>query len=120
MQFDQLKRELVSLLKGDLKKVSKPTSDDNEQDEPLFVQAILDASISQKSRLSTFDNYDGTTDPVDHVEIYKPVMDFHPYSDAMKCRAFSIMLQRPTRNLFSLLTSYSILTWKQLRKAFVA
>lgn len=111
---------MVSELKEDLKKVSKSTFEDDEPEELPFVQAILDAPISQKSWLPTFDKYDGTTDSVDHVETYDSIVDFHAYSNAMKCRAFSITLQGRTRKWFRLLTSYSISTWKQLKKAFVA
>lgn len=68
------------------------TYDNDEPEEPPFIQAILYAPISKKSRLPTFDKYDGTTDSVDHVEIYEYVMDFHGYTEAMKCRAFSITL----------------------------
>lgn len=37
MQFDQLKRDLISELKSDLKKVSKPTSKENLLKEPPFI-----------------------------------------------------------------------------------
>ncbi|XP_022149836.1 uncharacterized protein LOC111018172 [Momordica charantia] len=114
-----LRRELVSELKGNLKKVVRATEDD-EPDEPPFVQDILDAPISQKSGFPTFNKYDGTKDPVDHVETYEFIMDFHAYSDAMKCRALSITLQGPARKWFRLLASYSISSLKQLRKAFIA
>lgn len=92
MQFDQLRRELVSELKGDLKNAGKATTEDDEPDEPPFVQAIIDAPVRQKSRLLTFDKYDGTKDTIDHVETYESITDFHAYSDAMKCKAFTITL----------------------------
>lgn len=101
---------MLSELKGDLKNVGKSTSEDLELEDPPFIQVVLDLQIQPKSRLTTFNKYDGSTDLLDHTETYKSMMDFHAYSDAMKCRAFSITLQGSAIKWYRQLTLYSITT----------
>lgn len=109
MQFDQLKKELVSEIKVNLKNTKdKLTSDNDEPEEPLLLRAILDTPIPQKSHLPSLDEYDGSTNRVGHAETYKSMMHL-----------FSITLQGSARKYW-LVTPHSILTWKQLRKAFIA
>lgn len=86
MQFNQLEKDLVNELMGDLKKVSKLTFDDDVLEDRPFVWAILDVLILQKSSLPTFDKYDGTIDLVNHVETFTSIMDVQVYLDVMKYR----------------------------------
>ena len=66
------------------------------------------------------DPYDGTTDPLDHVESYKTMMMIQGASDALLCIAFLATLRKAARAWYSGLTPRSIQSFRQLEKPFVA
>lgn len=58
--------------------------------------------------------YDDSKDHVDHNEIYKAHILLQGTLDEIICRAFSIMLKGPTRQLFENLQPNSISSFKRL------
>ena len=64
--------------------------------------------------------FDGTKDPVDHLNIYKNQMELHGYKDPVRCRAFAIMLKGPALAWFNRLPPSSISSFRELSVVFVS
>ncbi|KAF1868518.1 hypothetical protein Lal_00008327 [Lupinus albus] len=50
-------------------------------------------STQKFARITNIDQYDGTTDPEDHLDAFEASMFFHGASDPIICRAFSLTLK---------------------------
>lgn len=67
---------------------------DDENEEPPFIQSIMNQPIPPKFKILTFKIYEGVTDrPVEHAEMFEAIIDFHVVSDAIKCRAFQTIVE---------------------------
>ena len=64
--------------------------------------------------------FDGTKDPVDHLNTYKTQMKLHGYHDPVRCRAFTITLKGLALAWFNWLSPASISSFKELSIAFVS
>ena len=81
---------------------------------------ILDEPIPSRFKMPHVEPYDGSTDPVDHLESYKTLMTIQGAIDALLCIGFSATLRKATRTWYSGLRSRSIHSFGQLEHAFVA
>ena len=52
-----------------------------------FSQMIMQEPIPPNFKLPQFESYDGTSDPVDHLEAFRMMMLLHGVPDAILCRA---------------------------------
>ena len=50
-----------------------------------FVDSIRDKPLPAKFKMPTIDSFDGTTDPVDHLETYRTLMVLHAFPDEIMC-----------------------------------
>ena len=66
------------------------------------------------------ETYDGSKDPLDHLEFFKTLMHLQRVADEIICRAFPIMLKGLARIWFSRLTPNSISTFKELSVQFAS
>ena len=66
------------------------------------------------------ETFDGTKDPIDHLNTYKNQMELHGYQDLIRCRAFAIRLKGPTLAWFNRLLPSSISSFTKLSIAFVS
>ena len=64
--------------------------------------------------------YDGSTDPIDHLESYKALMTIQGATDALFCISFPATLRKAARAWYSGLQSGSIHSFGQLEHSFVA
>ena len=64
--------------------------------------------------------FDGTKDPVDHLNSYKNQMELHRYQDPVRCRAFAITLKGLALAWFNRLPPSSISSFRELSIAFVS
>ena len=58
--------------------------------------------------------YDGSKDPLDHLESFKTLMHLQGVADKIMCKAFPITLKGLVRIWFSRLMPNSIITFKKL------
>ena len=70
--------------------------------------------------MSQIEAFDGTKDPVDHLNTYKNQMELHGYQDPVRCRAFAIPLKGSTLAWFNRLPSSSVSSFRELSIAFVS
>ena len=64
--------------------------------------------------------YDGSTDPIDHLESYKAVMMIQETTDTLLCIDFLTIIRKATRAWYFGLQSGSINSFEQLEHSFVA
>ena len=66
------------------------------------------------------ETYDGSKDPLDHLESFKTLMHLQGVVDEIMYRAFPTTLKGPTRIWFSRLMPNSIGTFKELSAQFAS
>ena len=81
---------------------------------------IMQEPIPPNFKLPQFESYDGTSDPIDYLEVFRMMMLLHGTPDAILCRAFPSTLKGATRNWYSTLKSGIIFSFDQMSHQFVA
>ena len=56
-----------------------------QQTESPFTTEVLNFPLPVKFRMPQIEAFDGTKDPVDHLNIYKNQMDLNGYQDPIRC-----------------------------------
>lgn len=87
---------------------------------PPLTRHIMEEPVLSRLRLPQLDLYDGTTNPFDHLESYKALMQVQGATDALLCIAFSATLRKVAHAWYSRLPSRSIDSFQQLKKTFLA
>ena len=64
-----------------------------QQTESPFTAGVLHFPLPAKFRMPQIETFDGTKDPIDHLNTYKNQMKLHGYQDPIQCRAFAITLK---------------------------
>ncbi|XP_022147761.1 uncharacterized protein LOC111016619 [Momordica charantia] len=75
--------------------------------------------VPPKFKLPAIKKYDGSTDPIDHLDVYHEWTDIYGITEAIRCRVFSFTLTGSTRIWFQQLKRKSISSFKELARAFV-
>ena len=91
-----------------------------QQIESPFTIGVLHFPLGAKLRMPQIKTFDGTKDPIEHLNMYKNLMELHIYQDPVRCRAFAITLKGPTLALFNRLPPSSISSFTELSIAFVS
>ena len=89
-----------------------------QQTESPFMAGVLHFPLPVKFKMPQIEMFDGTKDPVDHLNTYKNQMELHGYQDPMRCRAFVITLKGPALTWFNRLPPSSIASFRKLSIAF--
>ena len=91
-----------------------------QQTESPFYAGVLQFPLPVKFRMSQIETFDGTKDPIDHLNTYKNQMELHGYQVPVRCRAFVITLKGPALAWFNRLPHFSISSFTELSIAFVS
>ena len=91
-----------------------------QQTESPFTAEVLHFPFSIKFRMPQIETFNGTKDPIDHLNTYKNQMELHGYQDPIRCRAFSITLKGLALAWFNRLPPSSISLFTKLSVAFVS
>ena len=91
-----------------------------QQTESPYTAEVLHFPLPSKFRMPQVEAFDGTRDPVDHLNTYKNQMELHGYQDPVRCRAFAITLKGPALSWFNRLPPSSISSFRELSIAFVS
>ena len=91
-----------------------------QQTESPFTAEVLHFPLPAKFRMPQIEAFDGTKDPVDHLNTYKNQMELHGYQDLVRCRAFAITLKGLALTWFNRLPPSSISSFRELSIAFVS
>ena len=119
-RFKGIQQEL-----GRVKEVVKGRAPDSmdtlvQQTESPFKAEVLHIPLPAKFRMLQIEPFDGTKDPVEHLNTYKNQMELHGYQDSVWCRAFAITLKGPALAWFNRLPPSSISSFRELSIAFVS
>ena len=69
--------------------------------EPLLTERAMRVRVSSRFKLPPqLGIYEGKTNPMDHLDLFKNLMLLQGASDEMICKAFSATLRGPTRSWF--------------------
>ena len=100
-------------------KSSRPFERDFTTDPP-FSARVMSEPIPMRFKMPQTELYDGTSDPLDHLESFKALMLLHGANDGVMCRAFPATLRKSARLWFSGLHPGSINSFEQLGRLFTA
>ncbi|XP_073154100.1 uncharacterized protein [Henckelia pumila] len=81
------------------------------QRESPFARAILDEELPANFKQPTLGEYDGSSDPEEHLGRFENAALLHRYSDAIKCRVFLTTLYASSKKYLK--TSISLFNMKQ-------
>ncbi|XP_059629876.1 uncharacterized protein LOC132272805 [Cornus florida] len=76
--------------------------------------------LPSKFKMPTLESFDGTRDPLDHLETFQALMHHQAVPDHIMCRAFPTTLKGSARVWFNKLKPGSIETFAELSKGFVS
>ena len=91
-----------------------------QQTESPYMDEVLHFPLRAKFRMPQVEAFEGTRDPVDHLNTYKNQMELHGYQNPVRCRAFAITPKGPALACFNKLPPSSILSFRELSIAFVS
>ena len=84
-----------------------------------FTTEVLNRPLPPKFHLPQLESYDGSKDPLDHIESFKTLMLLQMTPDEVMCRAFLTTLKGVARVWFSKIPLRTIANFEQLSKGFV-
>ena len=83
-----------------------------------FTASVTSFPLAPKFCMPQVESYDGSKDPLDHLESFKTLTHLQGVADEIMCRAFPTTLKGLVRIWFSKLTPNSIGTFKELSAQF--
>jgi hypothetical protein len=83
-----------------------------------FTKTVTSFPLPSKFRMSSLETFDGSKDPLDHLESFKSMMCLQGVPDEIMCRAFPTTLKGPTRVWFKKLMPSSVGSFAQLSRLF--
>ncbi|XP_059654814.1 uncharacterized protein LOC132301590 [Cornus florida] len=84
-----------------------------------FSPAVMSCPLPSKFKRPTLESFDGTRDPLDHLETYKALIYLQVVPDEIMCRAFPTTLKGWARLWFNKLKPGSIENFEELSKQFI-
>ena len=84
-----------------------------------FTTEVLNHPLPLKFRLPQLESYDGSKDPLDHIESFKTLILLQMTPNEVMCRAFPTTLKEAARVWFSKIPPGAIANFEQLSKGFV-
>ncbi|OMO90118.1 S-locus glycoprotein [Corchorus olitorius] len=79
-----------------------------------FSKKIDETLPPQGFKLPIMETYDGTSDPIDHLEMFKTNISIHGANNAIMCKAFPATLKKAARSWYSTLKPRSISSFREL------
>ena len=115
----QMMKEHMNFMMNTLRgRVSSDLDDLVHRTDSSFIASITSFPLPPKFRMPQVENFDGSKDPLDHLEFFMTLIHLQGASDEIICRAFPTTLKGPIRIWFSRLTPNSISTFKDLSTQF--
>ncbi|XP_058189394.1 uncharacterized protein LOC131306978 [Rhododendron vialii] len=85
-----------------------------------FTPEVMGCPLPRKFKMPQLETFNGSTDPLDHLETYKSLMHLQAVPDEVMCRAFPVTLKGSARAWFNKLPPGSIRSFKELSTSFVS
>ena len=87
-------------------------------DSPFTAQVTF-LPLLAKFRMPQVEAYDGSNNPLVHLELFKILMYLQGVPNEIMCRVLPTTLKGPPRVWFSKMTNNTVLTFKELSRNFV-
>ena len=84
-----------------------------------FTTDVLNCPLPPKFRLPQLESYDGSKDPLDHIESFKTLILLQMTPDEVMCKAFPTTLKGAARVWFNKIPPRTIADFEQLSKGFI-
>jgi len=85
----------------------------------LFTERIMKVQMPREFKVvAAIEPYDGTADPLKHMDEFQTAMTFQEEEEAIICRAFPLTLKKVARQWFASLPRNSIDNWHDLSEKF--
>ena len=111
----QMMKERMDFMMNALKgQVSNDLDELVHRTDSSFTEPVTLFPLLGKFRMPQIEAYDGSKDPLDHLESFKTLIHLQGVPGDIICQAFLITLKGPARIWFSRLTPNSIGTFKEL------
>ncbi|XP_058223097.1 uncharacterized protein LOC131332815 [Rhododendron vialii] len=85
-----------------------------------FTSKVMGLPLPKKFKMPQLETFNGSTDPLDHLETYKSLMHLQAVPDEVMCRAFPVTLKGSARAWFNKLPLESIRSFKELSTSFMS
>ena len=117
----QMMKEMMDFMMNDLRGWVSSDLDElvHRMDSP-FTTPVISFPLPLNFRMPQVKTYDGSKDPLDHLELFKTLMHLQGVADKILCRAFPTTLKGLVRVWFSKLAPNSISTFKELSAQFAS
>ncbi|KAL2453072.1 Retrotrans gag domain-containing protein [Abeliophyllum distichum] len=86
--------------------------------EDPFIEEVMNVPLPQKFKEPTGE-FDGTTDPIDHIRTFQDRARLHGWPNAIACRAFPMTLRKDAREWFDMLAPRLISSFADFASKFV-
>ena len=111
----QMMKEWMNFMMNALKgRMSKDLDELVHRTDSPFTTPVTLFPLPTKFRTLQIEAYDGSKDPLDHLESFKTLMHLQGVANEIICRAFPTTLKGPVRMWFNRLMPNSIVTFKEL------
>lgn len=81
---------------------------------------MIIVQINGKFKVSTISNYNGSKDPLHHLEAFRCIMDLHIYNDVIKYRAFLMTFKDKVSLYYITLKLGAIIKFIESTRQFLA
>ena len=95
-----------------------PTEEEEQRGHP-FTDEIIDVPLPSVWKGLTIKLYDGSTDPEEHLNVFKTQMTLYTTDKALWCKVFPTSLQEGPLGWFTQLSTNSVGSFKDLMTKFI-
>ena len=111
----QMMKEIIDFMMNTLRRrVSSDLDELVHRTDSPFTAPITSFPLPPKFCMPQVEAYDGSKDPLNHLDSFKTLMHLQGVADEIMCRAIPITLKGPTSVWFNRLMPNSISTFKEL------
>ncbi|KAJ0984548.1 hypothetical protein J5N97_002904 [Dioscorea zingiberensis] len=116
---DERRRDVDRRGKASSMEMSQPPSQSKYSSFSPFIPKILAAPFPAEFNMPSMETYNGTSDPVDHLQTFKIMMSLHEPLENIMCRAFPLTLRGAVLKWFISLPPESISSFEKLSELFI-
>ncbi|XP_050242129.1 uncharacterized protein LOC126691093 [Quercus robur] len=118
--MQMMKKRMDFMMNAFRGRVSSDLNDLVHRTDSLFTASVRTFPLPPKFRMPQVESYDGSKDPLDHLESFKTLMHLQGVANEIMCKTFPTTLKGLARVWFSRLTLNSIGTFKELSAQFAS
>ncbi|XP_057953517.1 uncharacterized protein LOC131147891 [Malania oleifera] len=86
--------------------------------EPPFNKDIMEDLLPSRFKMPAFERYEGLSDPIDHLDNFKMLMQLQGAPDAIMCRAFATTPKGTARDWYRTLRPGSVSSFQEMEQMF--